>query len=728
MSHEMLDLLRSNSPGHPISSQAEQHPQRSEVVHYLRGLNQWLEWDVHERRARLEQTQNKVIPLLNRIVEDMDSREGASAGVVRSPSDGQQNVIPSYPLPHVAPTVSAVSTDRASPSSTSSSSGRNHPRSRQHAPSLEPTLSHSPKTSHGSDTLAPSLGKTVMTSSNATKVESPERTEFLGQNDMVHTQLQTLMKFFAEHRDEMARKHELAEGRWEDKLTKNAATHNMLEQILANQADIMSKFATFKDEVLAEFQKISVSNADLGSTPEPLPLDPGLAHAPSRSSPPTPVIHVQGSYASSPAGPIYVPPTQPGTLPPTVIPTVAPNGNGTGDHWHLPPDLERTGIARSTLAPGHHLELILLIIHTDLVHHTTRIDLALRTIHIDLAHHSTGTDRAPHTIHIDLARRMIRVTHHRVGTTTVHPVRIMIHMRNNGDVVHALCRLVDLADTMTTSIRLAVTLPNTMSVVVVHAEVPREILENAIDLTRGSRERVTDPIMPTTLAPVLLNIWKGIVVIHVIVPVLDLRNTTMEIVMAGLVVLTPLSSSVRLKEIVILHAVHRRALSGPSDSGPASAERERQVRFANELVGMHDRTTADLQDPEEGCEEYYSANEEEQGHISIESKRRWDRDAGQPRESVWKKLWDRFRVAVLPPAMAPIPIGPEPSTSPTATGRWRILRGWRRPSMGEAASRHAEDIHEAICLERAVAGAEREQSARNQMQQQQQQAHTIREH
>lgn len=43
-------------------------------MYYLRGLNQWLEQDANERRAHLEQTQNKVIPSLNRIVQDMDLR------------------------------------------------------------------------------------------------------------------------------------------------------------------------------------------------------------------------------------------------------------------------------------------------------------------------------------------------------------------------------------------------------------------------------------------------------------------------------------------------------------------------------------------------------------------------------------------------------------------------------------------------------------------------------
>ncbi|KAM5533004.1 hypothetical protein V8D89_013346, partial [Ganoderma adspersum] len=278
MSNGMLDLLQDNNLTSP-QAQVEQHPQRSEIIHYLRGLNQWLESDLRDRRAEiqfmsahLERTHNKVIPLLNQIVQAMDlRREGVHPEIVRSLSEDQWDTVSSHPSPHVASTVSVVSIDRAS-SSAFSSSARHHsefpfPQNphpsqlsvKNGGPLLEPELD------------PPSIGKTVTTPSNVTEVENPKHVEMLGQNNAVHTQLGDLMKLFSEHRDEAARKRELAEergtaneARWEDKHAQGTSTDTILERILANQADIMLKFATFKDEVLVEFRKNSPPSVDHG--------------------------------------------------------------------------------------------------------------------------------------------------------------------------------------------------------------------------------------------------------------------------------------------------------------------------------------------------------------------------------------------------------------------------------------------------------------------------------
>ncbi|KAM5533002.1 hypothetical protein V8D89_013344 [Ganoderma adspersum] len=393
-----------------------------------------------------------------------------------------------------------------------------------------------------------------MTPSNATEVESPERAEILGQNDMVHTQLQTLMKFFVEHRNEMARKHELAEEHWEDKLVKDAATHNMLERILENQTDIMGKFATFKDEVSAEFQKIRVPNADHG-IPEPPSLDPG-PRAPSRSSSPT-----QGPTTC-------VPPRQPGVLPPTVIPaTVTPNGNSTGHH--LPPDLEpiTIGIPPSpgrspspahatpppaTIIPATHLALHTIYID-DLAHHT--IDPARHTVHVDLAHRMTRIDFPHHTSRIDTdpahAHHMMCVTDRHVETTTVHPVRVMIHTWISGDVVHVFGRSIDIAHTMVTmsTMGLALTLPNIVGVGVgtVHTEV-----------AHGIRGWVTDPLVPI-LVLVLPNTWTDFIAHGILlgVPALEVRNTRRIIIVACSVAAIPPSTGKRTVILLSLHTVHR---------------------------------------------------------------------------------------------------------------------------------------------------------------------------
>ncbi|PIL29102.1 hypothetical protein GSI_09150 [Ganoderma sinense ZZ0214-1] len=297
-------MAQDNSLRLPTTPQVEQHPQQSEIVRYFRSLNEWLECDVRDRRAEiqsmsvhLDQTHNKVIPLLNQIVQAMDLwREGKHSssacwfsiftvaftgvppGAARSPSDDLWDVISSHPSTRVAPTISAVSLDKASSSTSSSPGGEcpGFPSLRHLHPShLSVNMGGLPVEPELDRTPAPSLTKTAMPSSDPTEVGNEELV-MPEQNDMVRTQLRDLMKLFAEHRDEIARKHELTEERWtanqvrwEDKHAKDAATHNMLERILANQADMMGKFSAFKDEVLAELRKSSVSSADHAITQPP---------------------------------------------------------------------------------------------------------------------------------------------------------------------------------------------------------------------------------------------------------------------------------------------------------------------------------------------------------------------------------------------------------------------------------------------------------------------------
>ena len=146
---------------------------------------------------------------------------------------------------------------------------------------------------------------------------------------------------------------------------------------------------------------------------------------------------------------------------------------------------------------------------------------------IDLARHMTVTDPA---------RRMIHLTDHGMGSPVVHPVQIVIHMRRNGAVDHILGHL-DVLETTTTDISLAIVLPDIMGIRVITARAPR-ILEKVIDHTRGTLERVANPIYHLVLAPILLNTGRGLVmpVICVNDPVPELLNTTISIslVVAGL--------------------------------------------------------------------------------------------------------------------------------------------------------------------------------------------------
>ncbi|EJF61726.1 hypothetical protein DICSQDRAFT_169744 [Dichomitus squalens LYAD-421 SS1] len=88
-----------------------------------------------------------------------------------------------------------------------------------------------------------------------------ERAEMLEQNDMMRNQLGDLTNLVTEQRDEIARKRELADQRWETKQARweqkdeeDSHTRNMLETILANQAAMMNSHATAKDELLAEMR------------------------------------------------------------------------------------------------------------------------------------------------------------------------------------------------------------------------------------------------------------------------------------------------------------------------------------------------------------------------------------------------------------------------------------------------------------------------------------------
>ena len=101
-----------------------------------------------------------------------------------------------------------------------------------------------------------------------------ERAEMLEQNDMMRNQLGDLTNLVTEQRDEIARKRELADerwgvkqARWEEKDAQDAATRNMLEQILANQADMMNASTASKDELMAEMRE---STCILGSQGEAL--------------------------------------------------------------------------------------------------------------------------------------------------------------------------------------------------------------------------------------------------------------------------------------------------------------------------------------------------------------------------------------------------------------------------------------------------------------------------
>ncbi|CDO77430.1 hypothetical protein BN946_scf184857.g37 [Trametes cinnabarina] len=96
--NDILELLRDNRNGQIAGME-----QQSEVINYLRGLNQWLERDVHDRHAeiesvtaRLEQTRDEVLGLLNQVANAL-RREGQQAGPSQPP--GQSIVVPPVVTP-----------------------------------------------------------------------------------------------------------------------------------------------------------------------------------------------------------------------------------------------------------------------------------------------------------------------------------------------------------------------------------------------------------------------------------------------------------------------------------------------------------------------------------------------------------------------------------------------------------------------------------------------------
>ncbi|KAM5533001.1 hypothetical protein V8D89_013343, partial [Ganoderma adspersum] len=87
-----------------------------------------------------------------------------------------------------------------------------------------------------------------------------ERARMLEQNDMMRSQLGDLSNAVTEQRDAVARKREHSDERlWAkplraEKDAQDAATRNMLEQILANQAELMNANAASKDELMEEMR------------------------------------------------------------------------------------------------------------------------------------------------------------------------------------------------------------------------------------------------------------------------------------------------------------------------------------------------------------------------------------------------------------------------------------------------------------------------------------------
>ena len=117
----------------------------------------------------------------------------------------------------------------------------------------------------------------------------------------------------------------------------------------------------------------------------------------------------------------------------------------------------------------------------------------------------------------------------------------------NGDVARVLGHLVDLDDTMATSIGLAVTRPNIAGLVAA-----RGALVNVLDLARRIRERIPGgallPILPLILP------WIDTGVNGIVPSAPTLRNTRRKIIVTGSVPTTPPSTA---RGIFILHTVLR---------------------------------------------------------------------------------------------------------------------------------------------------------------------------
>ena len=99
-----------------------------------------------------------------------------------------------------------------------------------------------------------------------------ERAEMLEQNDMMRNQLGDFTSLVTEQRDEIARKRELSDQRWETKQAcweqkdEDAHKRNMLETILSNQAAMMNPHATGKDELLAEMRESAYTSSGASIT------------------------------------------------------------------------------------------------------------------------------------------------------------------------------------------------------------------------------------------------------------------------------------------------------------------------------------------------------------------------------------------------------------------------------------------------------------------------------
>ncbi|KAI0698973.1 hypothetical protein C8T65DRAFT_581645 [Cerioporus squamosus] len=88
-----------------------------------------------------------------------------------------------------------------------------------------------------------------------------ERAEMLEHNDLMRNQLGDLTNLVTEQRDEMAQKRQLMDerwevkqSRWEQKDAEDAQTRNMLQQILENQAQMLSEQIQSKNELQEELR------------------------------------------------------------------------------------------------------------------------------------------------------------------------------------------------------------------------------------------------------------------------------------------------------------------------------------------------------------------------------------------------------------------------------------------------------------------------------------------
>ncbi|KAI0772886.1 hypothetical protein BD413DRAFT_603742 [Trametes elegans] len=88
-----------------------------------------------------------------------------------------------------------------------------------------------------------------------------ERAEMLERDEAMRNQLSDITNIVSEQRDELARKRELADerwevkqGRWEQKDAEDAQTRNMLQQLLEGQAAMLAAQAQSKEELVEEMR------------------------------------------------------------------------------------------------------------------------------------------------------------------------------------------------------------------------------------------------------------------------------------------------------------------------------------------------------------------------------------------------------------------------------------------------------------------------------------------